>query len=281
MAGHMFEIVFLKEYKDHLLEEERSASTVEKYLRDVGEFVRWLEGGLVNKQTMIAWKSALLAKDLAPATVNAKLCAVNSLMRFLGWNECKVKLLRIQRRIFRDQARSLSKAEYLRLLDAARSQGKIRLELLMETICSTGIRVSEVQYLTVEAVRMGKAVIDLKGKVRVILLPGKLCRKLKKYAKKQKIVSGKIFLARDGASLSRKQIWREMKQLCEAAGVTPSKVFPHNLRHLFAVIFYQVCRDIVKLADVLGHNSIETTRIYLRSTGAEHTKYLEQLHLIA
>lgn len=281
MVGHVFETGFLKEYKDHLSEEERSASTVEKYLRDVGEFVQWLEGGLVSKQTMIAWKSALLAKDLAPATVNTKLCAVNSLMRFLGWNECKVKLLRIQRRIFRDQARSLSKAEYLRLLDAARSQGKLRLELLMETICSTGIRVSEVQYLTVEAVRMGKAVIDLKGKIRVILLPGKLCRKLKKYAEKQKIVSGEIFLARDGTSLSRKQIWREMKQLCEAAGVTPSKVFPHNLRHLFAVIFYQVCRDIVKLADVLGHSSIETTRIYLRSTGSEHTRYLEQLHLIA
>lgn len=281
MAGHVFQNSLLEGYKAHLLEEERSASTVEKYLRDVREFARWLEGGPVSKQTMIAWKSALLSKSLTPATVNAKLCAVNSLMRFLGWNECKVKLLRIQRRIFREQSRALSKAEYLRLLDAARGQGKTRLELLMEAICSTGIRVGEVRYLTVEAIQMGKAVISFKGKIRVILLPGKLCRKLKKYAEKQKIVSGEIFLTKDGASLSRKQIWREMKRLCDTAGVAPSKVFPHNLRHLFAVAFYRVCRDIVKLADVLGHSSIETTRIYLRSTGLEHSKYLERLHLIA
>lgn len=281
MTGHVFERSFLEDYRFYLLEEERSASTVEKYLRDVREFVRWLEGGLVSKQAMIAWKSALLAKNLTPATVNTKLCAVNGLMRFLGWNECRVKLLRIQRRIFREQTRSLSKAEYLRLLDAARSHGKVRLELLMEAICSTGIRVGEVRYLTVEAVQMGKAVINLKGKVRVILLPGKLCRKLKKYAEKQKIASGEIFLTKDGVSLSRKQIWREMKRLCEAAEVAPSKVFPHNLRHVFAVAFYRVCRDIVKLADILGHSSIETTRIYLRSTGLEHTNYLDRLHLIA
>lgn len=281
MTGHTFQQRFLERYRAHLLEEERSASTVEKYLRDAGEFTRWLDGGPVNKQAMIAWKSALLAKNLTPATVNAKLCAVNGLMRFLGWNECRVKLLRIQRRIFREQSRSLSKGEYLRLLAAARSLGKIRLELLMEAICSTGIRVGEVRYLTVEAVHAGKAVINLKGKIRVILLPGKLCRKLKKYAEKQKIASGEIFLAKGGGSLSRKQIWREMKRLCETAEVEPSKVFPHNLRHLFAMAFYRICRDIVKLADVLGHSSIETTRIYLCSTGSEHTKYLEHLHLIA
>lgn len=281
MTGHTFQQRFLEGYRAHLLEEERSASTVEKYLRDAGEFARWLDGGPVNKQAMIAWKSALLAKNLTPATVNAKLCAVNGLMRFLGWNECRVKLLRIQRRIFREQSRSLSKGEYLRLLAAARSLGKIRLELLMEAICSTGIRVGEVRYLTVEAVHAGKAVINLKGKIRVILLPGKLCRKLKKYAEKQKIASGEIFLAKGGGSLPRKQIWREMKRLCETAEVEPSKVFPHNLRHLFAMAFYRICRDIVKLADVLGHSSIETTRIYLCSTGSEHTKYLEHLHLIA
>lgn len=281
MTGHTFQQRFLERYRAHLLEEERSASTVEKYLRDAGEFTRWLDGGPVNKQAMIAWKSALLAKNLTPATVNAKLCAVNGLMRFLGWDGCRVKLLRIQRRIFREQSRSLSKGEYLRLLAAARSLGKIRLELLMEAICSTGIRVGEVRYLTVEAVHAGKAVINLKGKIRVILLPGKLCRKLKKYAEKQKIASGEIFLAKGGGSLSRKQIWREMKRLCETAEVEPSKVFPHNLRHLFAMAFYRICRDIVKLADVLGHSSIETTRIYLCSTGSEHTKYLEHLHLIA
>ncbi len=281
MRSRHITIKRFERYKDHLLQEERSPATVEKYLRDVKEFVRWLDGGPVSKQSAVAWKSGLLSRGLTPATVNAKLCAVNSLLRFLGWDECRVKLLRVQRRVFREQARSLSREEYLRLLDTARDQGRTRLELLMEAICSTGIRVGEVKYLTVEAARAGKAVVTLKGKVRVILLPGKLCRKLLKYAQKQKTASGEIFLTKDGTSLSRKQIWREMKSLCAAAGVKPSKVFPHNLRHLFATVFYRACRDIVKLADVLGHSSIETTRIYLQSTGLEHTRCLERLELIA
>ena len=176
--------------------------------------------------------------------------------------------------------RELTRAEYARLLAAAQSSGDTRLALLMESICATGIRVSEVKFLTVEAAQCGRAEIALKGKIRTILLPAKLCRKLLKYAKQQKTASGEIFLTRSGKSLSRKQIWAEMKGVCRAAGVAPSKVFPHNLRHLFARIFYRVCRDVVKLADVLGHSSIETTRIYLISTGAEHAGILRKMRLI-
>lgn len=192
-----------------------------------------------------------------------------------------MRLLSIQRMAFRDSSRELTRSEYQRLLCAARDQGRERLELLLETICATGIRVSEARFITVEAARAGRAEIRLKGKIRSILLPNKLCRKLLKYAKKQKITLGKIFLTQSGTSLSRKQIWREMKGLCKQAGVEPSKVFPHNLRHLFAVTFYRATRDIVSLADVLGHSSVNTTRIYLMTTGTEHVRRLERLGLIS
>ena len=188
--------------------------------------------------------------------------------------------MKLQRRLFREDRRELTREEYLRLIDAALSHGKERLALLMETICATGIRVSEVQYITVEAARQGRTEISLKGKIRTILLPGKLCRKLLKYAKKQKTVSGEIFLTRNGTGLSRKQIWAEMKAICRLAGVAVTKVFPHNLRHLFARTFYRVSHDVAKLADLLGHSSIETTRIYLISTGTEHEKQLNRLRLI-
>ena len=186
----------------------------------------------------------------------------------------------MQRRLFRSAERDLSREEYLRLIETAQAEGKERLALLMETICATGIRVSEVRYITVEAAKQGRAEISLKGKIRTILLPGKLCRKLLKYAKRQKTASGEIFLTRNGTGLSRRQIWAEMKAICRAAGVAASKVFPHNLRHLFARTFYRVTRDVAKLADVLGHSSIETTRIYLISTGAEHLRQLGRLQLI-
>lgn len=267
-------------FGQHLRQEERAAATIEKYQKDMREFAAWLNGRAVTKEAALDWKESLLRGGASPATVNGKLSALNSLFRFLGWDECRVKSLHLQRRVFREQGRELSREEYLRLLEAARSSGQERLELLMEAICSTGIRVSEVRYLTVEAVRGGRAMINLKGKIRTILLPRKLCRKLLRYTQKQKIASGEIFLARGGKSLSRKQIWREMKRLCRRAKVEPGKVFPHNLRHLFAVCFYRVCRDIVKLSDVLGHSSIETTRIYLRTTGAEHARYLDKLQLI-
>lgn len=267
-------------FKRHLYEEERAKATIEKYLRDIEDFMAFLAGRPVTRGAVLAWKERLLSKSLAPATVNSKLSAVNSLLHFLGWDSCRVKFLKLQRRVFRSSSRELSRAEYLRMLETARALGRERLALLMETICSTGIRVSELRFVSAEAARSGRAVIHLKGKVRTILLPGKLCQKLLKYARAQKIATGELFLTRGGRALSRKQIWREMKALCARAGVEASKVFPHNLRHLFATSFYRVCRDIVKLADMLGHSSIETTRIYLLTTGAEHAKYLERLRLV-
>ena len=243
-------------------------------------FAAWLDGRPATKEKAADWTARLLEEGYAPVTVNGMLSALNGFFRFQGWEECRVKFLRVQRRLFREQSRELSRGEYVRLLETARGLGKERLGLLMETICSTGVRVSEVKYITVEAARQGRAEISLKGKIRVILLPDKLCRKLLKYAKKQKTAAGEIFLTRDGRSLSRRQIWREMKALCAKAGVEPSKVFPHNLRHLFATTFYRACKDVVRLADVLGHSSVETTRIYLRTTGAEHIQQLERLGLI-
>ena len=259
-------------YTKSLYSEERAPATVEKYRRDIAAFAGWLAERPVTKELAAQWKNHLLAEGLSPATVNAKLSAVNGLLGFLGWGECRVKFLRIQRQLFRE--------EYERLVETARRLGRGRLALLMEAICSTGIRVSEVRYLTVEAARTGQAVIRLKGKIRTILLSRKLCVKLLKYAQKTKTASGEIFLTKNGNSLSRKQIWQEMKSLCARAGVDPSKVFPHNLRHLFATIFYQVSRDLVKLADTLGHSSVETTRLYLLASVSEHVKYLERLRLV-
>ena len=209
------------------------------------------------------------------------LAALNGLFRFLGWDECRVKFLKVQRRLFRDAGRELTRPEYEHLLETAKERGQDRLVLLMEAICATGIRVSEVRYITVEAAQRGRAEISLKGKIRTILLPRKLCRKLLKYAKKNKTVSGEIFLTGNGKSLSRRQIWAEMKRLCVHAGVEPSKVFPHNLRHCFATAYYRAYRDIAKLADVLGHSSIETTRIYLLTSGEEHQRQLDRLGLVS
>ena len=271
----------LDSFCQHLRGEERSAATIEKYRRDVAQFAAWLGENQLEKEAGVRWKAHLLAQGCEPSTVNGKLTALDRFLHFLGQADCKVKHLKIQRQLFREDGRELTRREYDQLLAAARSTGRERLALLMESICGTGIRVSEVKYLTVDAARCGKVEVALKGKIRAILLPGKLCRKLLKYAGKNKIASGEIFLTRSGASLSRKQIWRDMKALCQRAGVAPSKVFPHNLRHLFARTFYRVCRDVAKLADVLGHSSIETTRIYLLSTGAEHAKVLEHLRLIS
>ena len=271
----------LHSFRAYLRDEERSAATVEKYLREVTQFAAWLNNTEVTKSAVAEWKEHLLSEGYEPSTVNGKLTALDRFFDFMGWSDCKVKHLKLQRRLFRDDSRELTKAEYERLIETAEEIGKERLALLMEAICGTGIRVSEVQYLTVEAAQEGKVEIYLKGKVRTILIPGKLCKKLLKCARKHKIASGEIFLTRGGKSLSRKQIWAEMKALCKKAGVAPSKVFPHNLRHLFARTFYRVCRDVAKLADVLGHSSIETPRIYLISTGAEHAKTLDLLRLVS
>ena len=268
-------------YAQHLKLEEKSEATMEKYLRDIRAFARWLDGREISKGLSAAWKAHLVERGYAPASINAKLSALNSLLEFLGLRACRVKFLKIQRRMFRDDRRDLTRADYNALTAAAKERGKARLALLMEAICSTGIRVSEVKYITVEAIRQGKAEISLKGKIRTILLPGKLRRKLLKYAQKQKIASGAIFRTRSGRELSRHQIWAELKGLCKHACVEPSKVFPHNLRHLFARCFYRVSRDVAKLADVLGHSSIETTRIYLVTSGSEHQRALDRLGLVS
>ena len=223
---------------------------------------------------------AIISSGQQPVTVNGKLSALNRFFAFLGWSDCRVKHLRIQRQMFRSTARDLTREDYTRLVETAQALGRDRLALLIETICATGIRVSEVRYITVEAARAGQTTISHKGKLRTILLPGKLCRKLLKYARKKKIASGEIFLTRSGRGLSRRQIWAEMKALCDRAGVERSKVFPHNLRHLFARTFYGLEKDIVRLADILGYSSIDTTRIYTMETGEAHRRQLERMRLM-
>lgn len=263
-----------------LREGERAAGTIEQYQRDLTGFAVWLGKNSLSKEAVSAWKKRLLAEHYAPTTINAKIAAVNSFLRFLGREDCRVKFLKVQRRLFRDARRELSREEYDRLQAAAQSLGRERLALIMETICATGIRVSEIKYVTVEAVRAGRAEISLKGKIRTILLPAKLCRKLKKYARKKEIASGEIFRTGSGRPIGRRQIWAEMKRMCKQAGVAADKVFPHNLRHLFATAFYKSCKDIARLADVLGHSSIETTRIYLLTTGQEHRRALDRLGFV-
>ena len=280
MNGKQITTQQLTTFARHLRQAERSPGTIENYLRHVRAFAAWLAGRPVTKEAAADWKEYLLDKGYCPSTINAMLGGLNRFFAFAGWIECQVKSLRLQRQLFRDDSKELTRAEYDRLIAAAHALGRERLALLMETICATGIRVSEVKYLTVETVECGRAEIALKGKIRTILIPGKLRKKLLKYAHKNKTASGEIFLTRNGKGMSRKQIWAEMKAICEKAGVAPSKVFPHNLRHLFAQTFYKVCRDVAKLADVLGHSSIETTRIYLISTGAEHASLLERLRLV-
>jgi len=271
----------MESFRQYLLEEERSAGTIEKYLRDVNAFLEWMDGEQPDKKGFAQWKEHLLTEGYRPVTVNSMIAAVNAYLRFLGKTDCRLKALRIQKRSFREQEKELTVEEYQRLIHTARSIKKERLALLLEVIGSTGIRVSEVAYITVQAAQTGQTEISLKGKIRTILLPGKLCRKLLKYAKKQKITSGEIFLTRSGKGMDRKQIWAEMKRLCAQAGVSASKVFPHNLRHLFARVFYRAHKNVVHLADVLGHSSIETTRIYLLSTGAEHAREISCLGLIS
>ena len=280
MADRIITTEDLRSYEHYLMDEERSMGTIRKYLHDVSVFSVFADCGQVTKELAVGWKEKLSAEGYAPVTINSMLSSINGFFKFMGWHECCVKFLRIQRSLFREASRVLTRADYEKLLATANKQGRVRLGLLMETICATGIRVSEVKYITVEALQNGAAQISLKGKIRTILLPSKLCKKLLKYAQKEKIASGEVFLTRGGVSMSRRQIWAEMKSLCAAAGVESSKVFPHNLRHLFARVFYKIHKDIVKLADTLGHSSIETTRIYLISTGSEHRTFIERLELV-
>ena len=271
----------IQQFKSYLKNEERESSTIAKYLHDVQVFVGWLGEKEITKEKLTGYKEYLIEKKYNPKTINGILSAINKFLTFVGQSELKVKYLRIQRQLFRNSNRELTQAEYLKLINKAQELGKERLSLLMQTICATGIRVSELKYINIETVKAGKAEISLKGKIRTILLTGKLCKKLLKYAKHKKITSGEIFITRSGRGLGRKQIWAEMKALCKKSGVSAGKVFPHNLRHLFARAFYRVCKDVAKLADVLGHSSIETTRIYLISTGAEHLQTLNKLQLLS
>ena len=268
------------QFEDYLRHDEREESTIEAYLRSLTRFAEWADGRAVTKELAMEWKAALAEAGYRPISVNAMLAAVNKFFTCMGREDCKVKYLKLQRQMFRKSERDLSKEEYQRLVQAAHEKGDLRMELILETICATGIRVGELKYITVEAVRAGVAEIALKGKIRTILLPHRLCRKLQKYAKQQKIASDKLFLTQDGLPVSRQSIWTRMKALCEAAGVERSKVFPHNLRSLFARSFYGSCHDVVRLADVLGHSSIETTRIYLMSTGKEYLRQLDKLGLV-
>ena len=261
-----------------LLAEERSSGTVAQYGRAVLGLRRWLDGRGVTQEALNAWKGELASRYSA-RTVNAMLAAVNCFCKFAG-TPFRLRFLRVQRAMFRDAARDLTRSDYERLLRTAEGSGQRRLALAMECLCATGVRVSELRYFTVEAARRGRADVALKGKIRTILIPRKLAKKLLAYAKAEGIERGEVFRTRTGRGLSRRQLWYELKRLCRAAGVAPSRVFPHNFRHLFAQTFYRATRDIAKLADVLGHSSIETTRIYLISTGAEHQRQLERLGLV-
>ena len=263
-----------------LLSDEHAPGTIQKYRRDLAAFALWLDGRTVTKETAARWKAHLLERGCKPETVNSKLSAINGFFAFMGW-PIKVKFLKIQHQLFRDPAREMTRQEYDRLLTTARESGQERLALIMETLCATGIRISELRYITVEAAKEGRATIALKGTIRTILLPTKLHRKLVKYAKKEKIASGAIFRTKSGKPISRRQVWYELKRLCQAAGVEPGKVFPHNFRHLFATTFYKACRDIARLAEVLGHSNIDTPRIYLAVSGAEQARQLDKLRLVS
>ena len=266
-------------YLRDLEEQERSAATIEKYGRALERFLQWLPEGRLDKSSVIRYKE-FLSERYAPAGVNVALAALNGFFRFLGWHDCVVKPLSIQRKIFSSVDRELSREEYRRLVQAAEKKKDTRMVLLLQLMASTGIRVSEIRYVTTEAVEKKMVCIRLKGKVRTILLPERLCAKLRKYRKERKISCGSIFLTRTGRIMGRKEIWVQMKRLCQCADVSEQKVFPHNLRHLFARTFYAAQKDIAKLADMLGHSSVETTRIYLMESGWEHRRILEKLCLL-
>lgn len=268
----------LCEFAKHLQHEEKSAATQEKYLRDVQFFCEFARGKEITKELLALWKKQLVEEAYAVRSVNSMLASVNSLLVFLGLSDCKVKNIRIQRQTYCAEDKELTKTEYLRLLQVSKKNEQ--LNLVIQTICGTGIRVSELKYFTVEAIRFGEVTVDCKNKTRTILVPGKLKKLLLNYAKRIGIASGPIFVTRTGKPLDRSNIWTAMKKLCEVAGVQASKVFPHNLRKLFARTFYSIDKDIAKLADILGHSSINTTRIYIMTTGTEHRRKIERLGLI-
>ena len=266
-------------YETALREAEKSAATMEKYLHHVRQFVAHDAGRRIDKALVLEYKTRL-GKLYAPSSANAALAAVNGFLRFWGFESCGVKPFKVQKKLYCPEERELSREEYIRLVKAAKEKSSERLALLLETICATGIRVSELPYITVEAVARGEAVVHCKGKTRTVFLPAALQKKLRRYMQSQKIQSGSVFITRTGKPMNRSNIWREMKALCERANVAPSKVFPHSLRHLFARTFYSIDHDVAKLADLLGHSNINTTRIYIITTGAEHRRKMETMRLV-
>ena len=270
----------IESYRRWLIGMERSRGTISQYLRDIQSLYLFLpEGQELSREQVQLWKASLAEKGLAPSTINAALTAVNGFFRFMHWEELTVRLLRRQKQLFRDNERELTRKEYMRLVQTAARQGKNRLSLIMQSICATGIRISELRFLTVEALHTGRAMVDCKGKNRVVLIPNELKRMLMRYVKEKGILSGPVFVTKKGRPVDRSNVWHEMKKLCQQAGVNAKKVFPHNLRHLFAVTFYRQQKDLAKLADILGHSSIETTRIYAMESGAEHQRMINALHL--
>lgn len=277
---HIISLELLEKFREKMWEDERSKATVEKYLRDIRTFIEFAgEESKIDKDTVMAYKTYLLEK-YAPASVNSMLAALNSFLKENGWYDCVVKAIKIQKEAFRSGNKELTKEEYYRLLQAAKRRENRRLYMLIQTICSTGIRVSELEYITVEALHTRRAVVSLKGKTRTVILPIELCRELKQYVKGRDIKSGAIFVTRTGKPMNRSNIWKEMKELCESAGVDKEKVFPHNLRHLFACTYYQLNKDITHLADILGHSNINTTRIYTLVSGEEQEKQISMLGLV-
>lgn len=278
MKDRILKKTILDGFGSEMVRQEKSDATCQKYLRDVRAFVRFAGERRVDKELVVAWKRELVERGYAVRSVNSMLASVNALLDFLGWPECKAKSIRLQHQTYCAEEKELTKGEYLRLLEASRKNEG--LNLLLQTICATGIRVSELKYFTVETVRHSEVTVNCKSKTRTILVPGQLKTKLLKFAQKRGIRTGVIFRGRSGKALDRSCIWRQMKKLCRVAGVLPSKVFPHNLRKLFARTFYAAEKDIAKLADILGHSSINTTRIYIISTGLEHRRRLERLGLV-
>lgn len=279
MEGRVITAKMIAGFREHLILEERSVATIQKYIRDVNAFMAYAQNSAITKETVIAYKK-YLQENYAVRSVNSMLASVNSFFSFFGWNDLKVKSLKLQHQVFCPEERELTKAEYTRLCRTAERKHNERLNLILQTICGTGIRVSELQYITVEAVKHGEAVVNCKAKTRSVFIVKELRQKLLRYAAEQNTKSGMIFVTRTGKPISRTNIWREMKALCIEADVNPQKVFPHNLRHLFARVFYGIEKDIAKLADILGHASINTTRIYIISTGMEHRRRMENMHLI-
>lgn len=267
----------IEDFRSYLVQEEKSAITIAKYLHDVNDFFIYAKNENISKDVVLNYKQSMIEK-YAVRSVNSKLASLNSLFLYLGWNDCKVKNLKIQQEIYSSEERELTKAEYLRLLEATKNN--LRLRLIIETICGTGIRVSELQFFTVEGVKKGTVTVRCKNKTRNILVPSKLRKLLLGYARAKKINKGILFRTKSGKPLDRSNIWFEMKKLCKLANVDSKKVFPHNLRKLFARTFYGLEKDIAKLADILGHSSIDTTRIYIISTGIEHRRRIDSLGLV-